>query len=406
MSEKRRDNKNRILNNGESQRSDGRYRFKYLDKNGKERNLYSWRLDHNDPTPKGRKKDLSLREKEKQVERDMLDEIVPMGGNYTVLSLCERYISLRVGVRHSTTSGYKTVLNVLRKDGFGKRRIENVKTSDAKAWLVKLQQVDGKGYSSIHTIRGVVKPAFEMAEKDDLIRKNPFDFKLVSVIVNDSVRRDAITGKQERNLLKFIKEDRHYCRYYDGIYILLNSGLRISEFCGLTLDDVVFDEMYIRVDHQLRREAGIGYFIEKPKTEDGNRFVPMTEEVAECFRNIIKNRKKPKKEPVIDGYSGFLCLDKNDMPMVANHWEKYLQFIRNKYNRIYKEEMPLVTPHVCRHTFCSKMARAGMNPKTLQYIMGHADISVTMNVYTHIGSDDAKKEMQRVTGGVAEWYED
>lgn len=406
MSEKRRDNKNRILNNGESQRSDGRYRFKYLDKNGKERNVYSWRLDHNDPTPKGRKKDLSLREKEKQVERDMLDEIVPMGGNYTVLSLCERYISLRVGVRHSTTSGYKTVLNVLRKDSFGKRRIENVKTSDAKAWLVKLQQVDGKGYSSIHTIRGVVKPAFEMAEKDDLIRKNPFDFKLVSVIVNDSVRRDAITGKQERNLLKFIKEDRHYCRYYDGIYILLNSGLRISEFCGLTLDDVDFDEMYIRVDHQLRREAGIGYFIEKPKTEDGNRFVPMTEEVAECFRNIIRNRVKPKKEPVIDGYSGFLCLDKNDMPMVANHWEKYLQFIRNKYNRIYKEEMPLVTPHVCRHTFCSKMARAGMNPKTLQYIMGHADISVTMNVYTHIGSDDAKKEMQRVTGGIAEWYED
>lgn len=406
MSEKRRDNKNRILNNGESQRSDGRYRFKYLDKNGKERNVYSWRLDHNDPTPKGRKKDLSLREKEKQVERDMLDEIVPMGGNYTVLSLCERYISLRVGVRHSTTSGYKTVLNVLRKDSFGKRRIENVKTSDAKAWLVKLQQVDGKGYSSIHTIRGVVKPAFEMAEKDDLIRKNPFDFKLVSVIVNDSVKRDAITGKQERNLLKFIKEDRHYCRYYDGIYILLNSGLRISEFCGLTLDDVDFDEMYIRVDHQLRREAGIGYFIEKPKTEDGNRFIPMTEEVAECFRNIIKNRKKPKKEPVIDGYSGFICLDKNDMPMVANHWEKYLQFIRNKYNRIYKEEIPLVTPHVCRHTFCSKMARAGMNPKTLQYIMGHADISVTMNVYTHIGSDDAKKEMQRVTGGIAEWYED
>jgi site-specific recombinase XerD len=95
-------------------------------------------------------------------------------------------------------------------------------------------------------------------------------------------------------------------------------------------------------------------------------------------------------------YHGFLYLDKNYMPMVALHWEKYFQHIVTKYNNIYKEEMPKVTPHVCRHTYCSNMAKSGMNPKTLQYLMGHADISITLNVYTHVGAEDAKEEVQRI----------
>jgi integrase len=397
MSEKRRDNKNRILHDGEFQQSDGRYRFSYRDLRGERKCVYSWRLDKNDPTPKGKKRDLSLREKERQVEQDLFDEIIPEGGHYTVLSLCERYVSLKTGVRKSTRTGYKTVINILKKDSMGSRRIDTVKLSDAKAWLIKLQQVDGRSYSSIHTIRGVLRPAFRMALEDDLIRKNPFDFELSSVIVNDSVTREAITREQERNLLKFIKEDRHFCRYYDAIYILLNTGLRISEFCGLTKSDINFKDMTIRVERQLQRGSDMQYIIEKPKTECGNRFVPMTPEVADCFKNIIKNRETPKVEPMIDGVVGFLCLDKNDMPMVSLHWEKYMQHIREKYNSIYKIQMPRVTPHVCRHTFCSKMAKSGMNPKTLQYIMGHSDISVTLNVYTHVSVDDAKEEMKRVS---------
>ena len=113
---------------------------------------------------------------------------------------------------------------------------------------------------------------------------------------------------------------------------------------------------------------------------------------------IIENRKKPKVEPMIDGYCGFLCLDKNEMPMVALHWEKYFQHIREKYNSIYKVQMPCITPHVCRHTFCSKMAKSGMNPKTLQYIMGHSDIGVTLNTYTHLQFEDALEEMKKVVG--------
>lgn len=143
------------------------------------------------------------------------------------------------------------------------------------------------------------------------------------------------------------------------------------------------------------------YIIEATKTDSGTRMVPMTEEVQECFRFIITNRKKPKKEPVIYdknrvAYKGFLYLDKNDMPMVALHWEKYFQHICEKYNKIYKAELPKITPHVCRHTFCSNMAKSGMNPKTLQKIMGHSDIEVTLNTYTHLDFEDIQKEMKQV----------
>ena len=399
MSEKRRDNRNRILHEGEYQRADGRYRFRYIDEDGKEKNAYSWRLDKNDPMTKGKKRELSLREKEKQIEADLFDHIVTNGGNYTVLELVEKYVSLKTGVRHNTVAGYKTVINVLKKEAFGKQRIDKVRLSEAKAWLIKLKQVDGRGYSSIHSIRGVLRPAFQMAVDDDLIRKNPFGFELASVIVNDSVTREAITRKQERDLLKFIKEDAHFSRYYDAIYILFHTGLRISEFCGLTVSEIEFDEMRIKVDHQLQRTAQMKYVIEEPKTESGTRYVPMTEEVAACFRRIIANREAPKVEPMVDGYIRFLCLDKNDMPKVALHWEKYLEHIVEKYNKIYRIQMPKVTPHVCRHTFCSNMAKSGMNPKTLQYIMGHSDISVTLNVYAHVNFDDAKAEVLRVANG-------
>lgn len=318
------------------------------------------------------------------------------GDNYTVLELVEKYVSLKTGVRHSTRAGYKMVINVLKKEKFGSLRIDKVCLSDAKSWLVKLQQSDGRGYSSIHSIRGVLRPAFQMAVDDNLIRKNPFGFELVSVIVNDSVTREAITRKQERDLLKFIKEDKHFCRYYNTIYILFNTGLRILEFCGLTTSDIDFKEMHIKVDHQLQRTSQMEYVIQEPKTEKGIRYVPMTAEVAKCFRRIIAGRVVPKVEPMVDGYVGFLFLDKNNMPMVALHWEKYFEHMVEEYNKIYRVQMPKVTPHVCRHTFCSNMAKSGMNPKTLQYIMGHADISVTLNTYTHVQFDDVKDELLRV----------
>lgn len=395
MSEKRRDSKNRILRNGESQRKDGRYAFKYIDSTGKQQFVYSWKLEKTDKLPQGKRQDISLREKEKVILKELDDRIVPRGGEMTVLELVRKYILQKTGVRHNTEANYNFVLNIIKKEDFGAKRIDKVKLSDAKIWLIKLQK-DGRGYSTIHSVRGVVRPAFQMAVDDDLICKNPFEFQLATVVVNDSVTREAITRKQERVFLEFVKSDKHFSRYYDGIYVLFKTGLRISEFVGLTIHEVDLKNRKIIVDHQLQRKRNMEYVIEDTKTTCGTRELPMADDVYECFKRIIFNRKKPKVEPMIDGKSGFLFLDKNDMPMVALHWEKYFQHICQKYNSIYKVQMPKVTPHVCRHTFCSNMAKSGMNPKTLQYLIGHSDIGVTLNTYTHIGYEDAKEELKRV----------
>ena len=398
MSEVRRDNKGRKLFNGESQRKDGKYEYKYQDAWGKRKTVYSWKLTPTDRVPAGKRDDISLREKIKQIQKDLNSNITPDGGNFTVLELVEKYISQKTGVRHNTRSNYNFVVNVIKKEAFGQKRIDKIKVSDAKEWLIKMQQIDGRGYSSIHTIRGVVRPAFQMAVDDDLLVKNPFGFQLNTVVVNDSVTREAITRQQERDFLEFVKNDKHFCKYYDGIYILFKTGLRISEFVGLTKKNLDFENNRIIVDHQLQRTRDMKYIIEDTKTESGERMVPMTPEVKEAFQRILANRKNPKVEPMVDGDSGFLYLDKNGRPMVALHWEKYFQHIREKYNKIYRVQMPKVTPHVCRHTFCSNMAKSGMNPKTLQYIMGHSDISVTLNTYTHLNYDDAEEEMQKVVG--------
>lgn len=392
----KRDNKNRILHNGESQLKDGRYMYKYVDNAGKSRYVYSWRLVVTDTMPQGKKADIPLRDKEKLIQKDLDDSIIPFGGKITVLELVKKYVAQKTGVRHNTEANYRFAINIISKEKFGNKRIDKVKLSDAKEWLIQLQ-ADGKGYSTIQTIRGIVRPAFQMAVDDDLIRKNPFDFQLVTVVVNDSVTREALTRKQQRAFLEFVKNDKHYSRYYEGIYILFYTGLRISEFTGLTIFDIDLENKKINVDHQLQRKRDMEYIIEEPKTSSGARSVPMTDEVKECFEHIIANRKTPKVEPVVEGKTGFLYLDKNDMPMVAMHWEKYFQHIRERYNKIYKEELPLITPHVCRHTFCSNMAKSGMNPKTLQKIMGHSDISVTLNTYTHVDFDDVQKELERVS---------
>ena len=398
MSGKRRDNKNRILRNGESQRKDGRYAFKYVDANGQVQFVYSWKLEKTDKTPTGKRDDISLREKEKIIQRDLYDGIVPNGGEMTVIQLVEKYVLQKTGVRHNTDAGYKTVINIIKKDSFGKQRIDRVKISDARAWLIKRQK-DGRSYSSIHSIRGVVRPAFQMAVDDDLLRKNPFEFQLATVIVNDSVTREAITRKQERAFLEFVKNDKHFSKYYEGIYILFKTGLRISEFVGLTTQDIDLKKRTIDVNHQLQRTRTMEYVIEDTKTNAGTRVLPMTDDVYECFKSILENRPKPKVEPMISGKMGFLYLDKNDRPMVAMHWEKYFQHICQKYNNIYRVQMPKVTPHVCRHTYCSNMAKSGMNPKTLQYLMGHSDIGVTLNTYTHLNFEDAENELKRVVNG-------
>ena len=396
VSVKRKDSKGRILKDGEQQRADGRYMFTFIDPITEKRSYaYSWKLEKTDKTPAGKKVDLSLREKEKLIEAKIREGISYSSGDITVLELVERYVDIRRNVRPTTKNGYKTVINVLKNDKFGKKHINQIKTSDAKKWLGELQK-GGRSYSSIHSIRGVVRPAFRMAVEDEWLVKNPFDFPLAECLINDSIKRDALTAKQQRNFLKFIKEDEHFRQYYDGMFILFETGLRISELCGLTIKDIDLEERTININKQLQYTGGKKSYIEKTKTNAGNRVLPMSDEVYEAFKRVISSRKKQKIEKIINGYSGFLFLNDKGNPMLAYHWEKKFQYSVEKYNKIYKEELPKITPHICRHTYCSKMAKSGISVKTLQYLMGHADIQTTFNIYTHFKLEDAKNDLEKL----------
>ena len=392
---KRRDSKGRVLQIGESQEKNGGYVYKYTDLFGNRQTVRSWRLTDSDPTPKGKHPKPSLR----RLEADIMAQLAKGIGNdnLTVLELVDRYESTLTGLKHNTVACHKTVHNVLEQDEFSKRQISKVRTYDAKAFLIKLQKIDGKSYSSIHSIRGVLRPAFKMAVENDWIVKNPFDFELVNVIVNDSVRREAISKKDRDRFLEFVKNDKHYRRYYDAIYILFYTGMRISELCGLTVSDIDFVKKTVTVNKQLHRTRDMRLVIESTKTNAGTRVLTVSNDVVEAFRRIVSNRKAPKIEPMVDGTVGFLFLDKYEQPTVALHWEHYFSSIVKKYNKTYRLQMPKVTPHVCRHTYCSIMAKSGMNPKVLQYLMGHSDISVTLNVYTHIKEEDAREEVERLS---------
>lgn len=237
---------------------------------------------------------------------------------------------------------------------------------------------------------------FQIAVNDDVLHKNPFSFELAIVVVNDSVTRAAIRKDQMRKFLKFVHDDNIYCKYYEVVYILFRTGMRISEFCGLTLKDVDLENRIINTDHQLQRTSYMRLIIESTKTNAGTRKLPMTEDVFRCFQAIVEDREKPRLEKMVDGYTGFLFLDKEGFPEVAMHWEHRFNHMVKRYNDIFRVQMPNITPHVCRHTYCNNMAKAGMNPKTLQYLMGHNDISVTLNTYTHLDLEDTADELKRM----------
>lgn len=390
----RRDSKHRVLRAGESIRADGKYQFKYhID--GKPHFVYSWKLEPTDKLPAGKKPCLSLRELEKQIGYDLESQSDPIRKNITVSELVERYLSTKTGAKHSTVANYNFVRNILKNEPFGEKKIAEIKTSDAKLFLIKMQS-DGKGYSTVKTVRGVLRPAFQMAVDDDILNKNPFEFQLAGVVVNDSHTRNAITKEQMRQFLKFVHDDNCYCKYYEVVYILFHTGMRISEFCGLTLRDIDLKNRIINIDHQLQRTSDMRYVIESTKTNAGTRKLPITEDVARCFRAIIEDREPPQREKFIDGYAGFLFYDKDGNPLVAMHWEHRFNNMVKRYNEIYRVQMPNITPHICRHTYCSNMAKSGMNPKTLQYLMGHSDIGVTLNTYTHLGLEDAAGELKRM----------
>lgn len=313
--QRRKDSKNRVLKEGESERKNGTYEYKYRDLFGKRKSVYAKTLDE-------------LREKEKEIEQDLSDGIIPAGGNMTVYRLAEEYLSQKNNIKYNTMQCYKCALRRLQNEPFSTLRIDMIKPMDLEKFFKELQDNRGLGFSSIDEICKVLKPAFRMAFENDLIRKNPFQFTLSDVLSVESGKRESVTEKQMSDFLEFIKDSKKYSRYYNGIYILFHTGLRISEFCGLTLRDVDLKEKTINVNHQLYWVKD-GLHIEELKTESGERIIPMTNDVYMCFKREIEDRKANEK--IIDGYSGFVFLTIYGEPTSRHTWNKRFREILKAY---------------------------------------------------------------------------
>lgn len=298
MNSKRRDAKGRVLRAGESQQQDGRYRYTYY-RNGRQHCFYSWKLEDTDRVPQGKRSCESLRGKIKELNKSLEQGIAFRGNGINVLGLVEKYLAIQNAnekLRASTKAGYRTSLKHIKATPFAMIRIDKVKKSDVKSWVIALWE-SGLGYSTISFIFSLVKAAFRMAIDDDLIMKNPFDFILTDYVADDSRKKDALLPDEQRLLLEFIKHDRYYSQYYDAITILFETGLRIAEFCGLTTDHIDMERRIIKVDTQLHKDKD-GYYLEPPKTAAGFRTVPMTDRAYECFKRLIENRTEKQKKDV------------------------------------------------------------------------------------------------------------
>ena len=376
---RRKDSKGRVLRDGESERKDGIYQYRYTH-NGKRHTIYAANLT-------------DLREKEKEIQDFLNSGVDYASGAISTLELVKKCVDLKQGARYTTRVSYDFAMKRMKNEEFCKIPIRDVLTSTAKEWIKKLYYEDGYSYNTVVNIKGIVNLAYQMAYEEDVIRKNPFSFRMRGLIPNNTKQRDALTDDEMTKWLNFLKNDANYCQYHDEMVVLAGTGLRISELCGLTLSDLDFQNRRIRVERQLRRTAQGQYFIERPKTKNGVRFVPMSDAVMGSLKRICSARKIEDDEFTVDGVSGFLLM-KNDKPKVAANIQSEITGGLRKFQKNHpSESFPHISAHILRHTFCTNMANRGMAVKNLQYIMGHSNVSTTLNIYTHSSYEEAAKDM-------------
>lgn len=383
MAASRKDSKGRVLKAGESERKDGLYQYRFTEPSGERKSIYANNLN-------------DLRKKEQEIQKLLDLGVSYFEGSMSVTNLLERYLALKQHLRTNTVRGYQITIKILQNDAaFCKMKIRMVKRSDCQRCMINLSKL-GYAYGTINRAYTILKSAFQMACDEDILVKNPCNFKLSSVIVKNTKKKYALTPEDQQRFLDFVKSDPRYYKHYDTFVFMIETGLRIGELTGLTLKDIDWKNNRIMINHQLQVEPGKKrLYIETTKTEDGVRNIPLTPRAKTSLENIVKNRN-PKNIPetVIDGYVGFLFLTRYGLPRHVFHYDEVFRNCVDKYNRLHPIQLPNVTPHILRHTFCTNCINAGMNVKSVQYLMGHATSAMTLDVYADSNLDKVKQDMQ------------
>ncbi len=411
MAKYRKDKKGRVLRRGERYREqDQRYCYSYVDPRGKRRYIYS--------------RDLArLREKEDDLKRDQLDGInTYLAAHASVNDVFDRYMRLKTTLRRTTRANYEVMYNAHVRHGFGEKSIGSVKFSDVKQFYQLLIEEDGIQPNTIATIHSCLRPAFEMAVRDDIIRKNPC-IGAYQEINNEHGKntgiRNALTVEQQKAFMDYMKGHRVYDHWWPIFMILLGTGCRCGEFIGLRWQDVDMEKRTIDINHALVRVKRQGknpsqrLGVSLPKTNAGIRVIPMLDQVYDAFMLIKKQQRKTgRNKTVIDGMSGFIFQNANGDVLCEQNLNFAIRRITESYNmeeevKAAKENRePLLLPHFSvhylRHTFCTRLCENETNLKVIQSVMGHKSIRTTMDVYAEASGEKKQEAMQNLS---AKWKE-
>lgn len=393
----RKDSKGRVLRTGECQRKDGYYMYQYQDLNGKRRTIYS--------------KDLpKLREKEKAVQRDQDDGIDGYSGARTTLNeVFDRYISGKLELKQSTRTNYIYLYDHYVRSSFGNRKIATIKYSDVKQFYYFLMTEKEFKPNSLESIHTIIHPTLTMAVRDNIIRNNPADGVMGEIKKSNAwekAKRHALTIEQQTAFMKYTAESPVYSHWLPLFIVLLGTGCRIGEALGLRWQDLDFENRIISINHNLvyriQDSGKCENHITTPKTKTGIRMIPMMEAVYQAFMDEQRQQMEMGfSTQIIDGYSGFVFTNRFGNVLIPTTVNRAIKRIYNAYNEEEKirakeeKRVPLLLPHFSchhlRHTFCTRYCENETNLKVIQEIMGHADITTTMDIYAE-ATEEKKKE--------------
>lgn len=400
MSEKRRDNKGRLLQSCERQRSDGMYEFRYFDKHGKKRSVYSWKLVSTDKVPPGKRCKEPLRDIERRIIRDLVDGIDTIDAYKTTLNhFFDEYIETKYELKQSTRTNYKYMYRKYVRDSFGCKKIASIKYSDVKKFYISLIKDIGFKPNSLETIHTILHPVFTTAVRDGKIRVNPSDGVMAEIKKSHDwtkPKRHALTIPEQEAFVKFCGESKQYQHWMPLFTVFLGTGCRVGEVIGLRWEDCDFEHNLISINHNLiyrQQDSGACEFhITTPKTKAGERVIPMLQKVKDALLLEYESQlQEGFNETVIDGYSGFIFKNRFGMVMSPHCINRAIERICRDYNKGERANaqaeqrepilIPRFTVHQLRHTFCTRFCENETNIKVIQEIMGHADISTTMDIY-------------------------
>ena len=420
MSEKRRDNKGRLLRQGELQRSDGKYEYRYFDVNGEKRSVYSWKLVDTDKLPKGKRDCDALRDIEKKILRDIQDGISDYRGNRTSLNrFFDEYINTKCDLKASTRTNYKYMYDKFVRGEIGNKSIASIKYSGIKRFYTSLINEKGFQPNSVKIIHAILHPIFKIAVRDGLIRINPTDGIMAEIKKGynlEGTKRHALTEAQQSAFIEFVKNSEKYRHWLTAFTVLLGTGCRVGEFAGLRWQDCDFQEGIITIDHNLiyrQQEGGGGctFHITTPKTKAGTRIIPMLDAVKQVLlEERIRQMKVGFNQTVIDGYSGFIFSNSLGNVLSSHCINMAIERISKDYNNTETESakkenrrpelLPHFTVHNLRHTFCTRFCENETNLKVIQEIMGHADITTTMNIYNEATKEKKRESFANLEGKI------